>query len=88
MAAELLSVGRQFNWVFHFYRLLPQFGPYGRARFPDFWDRHGSACRRQSGPGVHLGQIHKPREALTSSPRMGGTSIGGKFEVDVLREVS
>ena len=23
MAAELFSVGRQFNWIFHFYRLLP-----------------------------------------------------------------
>ena len=88
MAAELLSVGRQFNWIFHFYRLLPQFVSYGRACIPDFWDGHGAACRRQSGPGVHLGQIHKPREALTSSSRVGGASIDGKFEFDFLREVS
>jgi len=24
MAAELVSVRRQFNWILHFYRLLPQ----------------------------------------------------------------
>ena len=70
MAAELLSVGRQFNRILHFYRLLPRFDSDGRPCIPDFWDRHGSACRQQSGSGVHLGQVHKQRKALTSGPRM------------------
>ena len=34
---------------------------YGRACIPDVWNRHGSACGRQSGSGVHPGQIHKQR---------------------------
>ena len=35
MAAELFSDGRQSNWIFHCYRLLPWFKSQRRARIPE-----------------------------------------------------
>ena len=66
MAAELFSVGWQFDFSFAFQYLLPRFGARSWACIQKFRDQHGPPCCPRSGPGVSVRQIYKQGYALGS----------------------
>ena len=66
MAAELFSVGWQFDFSFAFQYLLPRFGARSWACIQKLRDQHRSPCCSRSGPRVFVGQIYKQGYTLGS----------------------
>src|SRR5215831_1692660 len=66
MAAELFSVGWQFDFSFAFQYLLPKFATWCWACIHQLRNQHGSPCCPRAGPRVFVEKIHKQGYALVS----------------------